>query len=505
MREQPSPEYHHTRRDHLDHSAAMLRHAQARIAELEARLADAQQREAHANQRIAALEAQITSGGDAGNSVADARLNVLLAIGAALLVTHEIEPVLDLIIREATTLFPGTDGALLMLEDPQDRELIVRVAHQHQQTDMGLPIADDMTDYTFMAPRAMLLDSSRLAALLHKLHPDIHQLLTEQIAPWPPTSALLAPLRDEHRCMGALLLYRNTVETTYQPYDLPFIQTLADLAAVAITETYQRARAAALQRDLAHIQYLHREAQARLDAAQAQLLQSAKLAAIGELSASVAHEINNPLYAARNSLYLIEQDLPPDSDQQRFLEIAQGELGRIARIITRMRDFYRPSRAEFTDTDVNSLLSDTVEFVQTYLRHSQIRVKTDFTPDLPVITAHIDQLRQVFLNIVLNACDAMSSGGSLTIATSHETESPDQSPGITVHIADTGTGIAPEHMEHLFEPFYTTKPQGTGLGLAISAHIVTQHAGRIAVDSAENIGTTFIITLPVNGQPGQPE
>jgi two-component system NtrC family sensor kinase len=227
------------------------------------------------------------------------------------------------------------------------------------------------------------------------------------------------------------------------------------------------------------------------------LLQSAKLAAIGELSASVAHEINNPLYAARNSLYLLEQDLPLNPTQRQFLDIAQGELGRIARIITRMRDFYRPSRSEFAPTDVNSLLQDTVEFVQTYLRHSHIKVFTELTDALPPLIAHMDQLRQVFLNIVLNACDAMPTGGRLGIRTEHIPATADEMTTIVVYISDTGTGISDEHMVHLFEPFYTTKPQGTGLGLAISAHIVTQHAGQISVDSTMGSGSTFIIKLPV--------
>lgn len=297
--------------------------------------------------------------------------------------------------------------------------------------------------------------------------------------------------------MGALVLYRSTPDMPYHGQDLPFVQALADLAAVAIAEIYQRARAVALQRALAQTQFLHKETKERLDTAQAQLLQSAKLAAVGELAASVAHEINNPLYAARNSLYLVEQDISRDAPGRQFLDIAQGELGRIARIITRMRDFYRPSRAELSLTNINSLLGDTIEFVQTYLRHSQIVVIAEFDPSLSQVMAQADQLRQVFLNLVINACDAMPNGGSLCITTHAMSATTDQHAAVVIRIADTGIGITPEHMPHLFEPFYTTKPQGTGLGLAITAHIVTQHGGQITVDSTVGIGTTFTITLPI--------
>ncbi len=491
------PAEHQSAHQHArEPQAFSLEEARLRIAQLEARNAELQSRETTANQRIAQLEAELDEHRQRAPSVTDARLNALLAVGAALLVTQEIEPVLDLIVRESTNLFPGTDGALLLLEDPESDQLLLRIADQGEVREQTLPMQQDLTSHSFLAPRAMLMLGSRLKPMLDTLHSQAYETLQDQLENWPPASVLLAPLRDEHRCMGALLLYHSTPDLVYQPYDLPFVQTLADLAAVAITETYQRARAAALQRDLAHIQFLHREAQARLDAAQAQLLQSAKLAAIGELSASVAHEINNPLYAARNSLYLIEQDLPPDSPQRQFLDIAQGELGRIARIITRMRDFYRPSRAEFVTTDVNSLLRDTVEFVQTYLRHGQIKVSSTLQENLPEITAHMDQLRQVFLNVVLNACDAMHNGGRLCITTSFQPDDTDHPNRVVIKIADTGAGIPAEHLEHIFEPFYTTKPQGTGLGLAISAHIVTQHAGQISVDSSPNKGTAFTIEIP---------
>ncbi len=482
-----------------------------RIAELEEQLAQAHRREFEQRARIAELEAQQAAAANVPLSAERARLSTLMSVGAALLVTHEIESVLELVVRECATLFPGTAGAVLFLEDPESRRIAVRLAsegspHVHE---LGiLTIGNDVIfeEYTFVAPRALIVGHDEVDAVLSTIHADAYALLQQTLPSLPVASAIFAPLRNDQRGMGALLLYRTSDKEAYHGTDLPFAQTLADLSAVAITETYQRAQSAALQRDLSRIQVLHREAQARLDTAQAQLLQSAKLAAIGELSASVAHEINNPLYAARNSLFLISQELPVEADTARqFLNIAQGELGRIARIITRMRDFYRPSRAEYTETHVNSLLHDTVAFVQTYLRHNNITAVDNLTTDLPTITAHGDQLRQVFLNLVLNACDAMPQGGTLTLNTRLLPPTDVLPARIEVGIADTGVGIDPQHMQHLFEPFYTTKPQGTGLGLAISAHIVTQHGGDIQVHSTLGHGTVFVISLPLdpprNAQP----
>lgn len=468
----------------------------SRLAALEAQLAATQQREAAALARIADLESQLSTLKSAPDSGWE-RLETLLTICSALLVIHDIEAILQLMSREIARLFPNTSSALIFLVEPHMQHLALRASSSRQPCNLILPPDQGLAQRSFLSPRAMLLTGSELQADLQSLLTTQNELVSAVFTPWPPTSMLLAPLRVEAQRLGALMLCSGAQADLFHARDLLFIQTLADLSAVAISEAQQRERATTLQRDLARIQSLHAEAQARLSTAQAQLLQSAKLAAVGELAASVAHEINNPLYAARNSLYLVEQDIPPDAAQRPFLEIAQNELGRIARIITRMRDFYRPTRAELTPTNVNKILIETIELVQTHLRHNRISITSDLTPDLPHSIAHADQLRQVFLNLMLNACDAMPHGGSLHLTTRFLPPTPDCVACMVIRITDTGTGIAPEHLPHLFEPFYTTKPQGTGLGLAISAHIVSQHDGQISVESTPGVGTTFIITLPV--------
>ncbi len=464
------------------------------VAALEMQLAAAQQREAAALARVAELESRLSN--PAPDSSRE-RLDTLLAICSALLILHDIEAILQLISREVTRLFPGTRSTLVFLVDHDRQQLVLRATSNGQPCDLVLHANQVLARQSFLSPRAMLLSGPELQADLHSLVTAQREQAPAIFVPWPPTSILLAPLRVEAQRLGVLMLCSGSQTDLFHPRDLPFIQTLADLSAVAISEAQQRERATNLQRDLAQIQSLHAEAQARLSTAQAQLLQSAKLAAVGELAASVAHEINNPLYAARNSLYLVEQDLPPDATQRPFLEIAQNELGRIARIITRMRDFYRPTRAELTPTNVNKILIETVELVQTHLRHNRISITSDLTADLPHSIAHADQLRQVFLNLMLNACDAMPDGGCLHLTTGVLPPTNDRAACVIIRITDTGTGIAPEHLPHLFEPFYTTKPQGTGLGLAISAHIISQHDGQISVESTPGAGTTFVITLPV--------
>lgn len=477
--------------------ARQPRSVRGRIGALEAQLAAAQQRELVAQARIADLEAQLSIRRAITGNMAGERLDVLLEICSALLIIHDVESIVHLIVREATHLFAGTSAALLFLIDHDTKSLVLRATSSSIIPDLRLDPGQGIAGHAFLAPRAMLMVGPQLYEGLCTLEGWQVSKLQQVLDIWPPLGALIAPLRVETQRLGSLVLFGGTHAHLLHPRDLPFIQTLADLTAVAISEAEQRAHAASLQRDLVRIHTLHEEAKARLNTAQAQLLQSAKLAAVGELAASVAHEINNPLYAARNSLYLVEQDLPSDAPQRPFLEIAQNELGRIARIITRMRDFYRPTRAELAPTNVNKILMETVELVQTHLRHNQIGITHELAPDLPLSTAHADQLRQVFLNLMLNACDAMPNGGVLHLATQLLRPTATGPARVNIRITDTGIGIAPEHLPHLFEPFYTTKPHGTGLGLAISAHIITQHDGQIQVESSVGEGATFVITLPV--------
>jgi signal transduction histidine kinase len=155
-----------------------------------------------------------------------------------------------------------------------------------------------------------------------------------------------------------------------------------------------------------------------------------------------------------------------------------------------MRQFSRPSRGDMAPADLNQLLESTLALASVNMRHAGVRVIFTPEPDLPAVVCNADQLRQVFLNLILNAGDAMPSGGALTIRTL---------AGPTVAIAeiqDTGIGIPEDIRGRLFEPFFTNKPHGTGLGLSISAHIVTQHGGQIEVESVEGKGSTFRVVLP---------
>lgn len=225
-----------------------------------------------------------------------------------------------------------------------------------------------------------------------------------------------------------------------------------------------------------------------------QLFESEKLAAVGRLAASIAHEVNNPLEAIKNSLYLLQSDHDAEKDA-RFLEIARKETERVSHIVRQMLGFARRS-GEVDWVDVNQLLEETLVLLEKKLKQSGVRVVSRLSAELPHVRARADQLRQVFLNLFLNAQQAMVTGGEIRVATSRYEQS--LQPSIAIQISDTGVGIAEEELKRIFEPFYSTRKKGTGLGLWVTQDIVRQHGGRIEVLSEKGRGTTFTVMLLID-------
>lgn len=234
-------------------------------------------------------------------------------------------------------------------------------------------------------------------------------------------------------------------------------------------------------------------------ALQTQLIRVEKLAAIGQLAASIAHEVGNPLQAIQGFLSLFLEQCPPDIPNQRFLELAEGEIERIVQVLARLRDLYR-SRADVIDrVDMNALIHNVLLLTSRQLERRRIRVVHELSPTLCHIRGVADQFKQVILNLVLNAAEAMVNGGVLRIQTSNRDESSVEQTVVIV-ISDTGTGISPDQLPYIFDGLHSTKEQGMGLGLYTSKAIVEQHMGRISVVSTLGKGTTFTIVLPLNAK-----
>jgi PAS domain S-box-containing protein len=229
-----------------------------------------------------------------------------------------------------------------------------------------------------------------------------------------------------------------------------------------------------------------------------QLWQAARLAGVGELAASIAHELNNPLGTVSLRVEGLLAKTPPDDPRRRPLEVVEQEVERMAGLVGNLLQFSRAGRDQVSSVNLPEEVMKTVELVGHHLRKRQVRVETDFAPGVPVIHADRQQLRQVFLNLFTNAADAMPEGGRLTPRVRPGALPPDR-PAVVIEVIDTGGGIPAELLARVCEPFFTTKDEGkgTGLGLAICRRIVQQHHGTLEVESRIGAGTTVRITLPV--------
>ena len=233
------------------------------------------------------------------------------------------------------------------------------------------------------------------------------------------------------------------------------------------------------------------------------LFETEKLAATGRLAASIAHEINNPLEAVQNSLYLLGSGLAKDAAERRYLDIARNETQRMSRILRQMLGFYKPG-TDMAPIDVNAIVEDAEALVLKRFRQNRIACAKELDASLPRIRASADQVKQVLLNLFLNAAEAMPRGGTLSVTTRYAVEAERGMPfdSVRIEVHDTGVGMDLDTQSRIFEAFFSTKTQkGTGLGLWVSHSIVQGHGGTMKVRSRPGEGTTFIITLPVAGPP----
>jgi signal transduction histidine kinase len=227
--------------------------------------------------------------------------------------------------------------------------------------------------------------------------------------------------------------------------------------------------------------------------AQEALLRTEKLAATGKLAASMVHEINNPLQAVVGCLALADESLAEGGDPVKYLQIAREELRRTAGIVDRLRDVHRRSESrEKRLTNVEAILEQVLTLNRERLERQGVVVVREPLAEPLMVPMVADRMQQVFLNLTLNAADAMPEGGELRVRIART----DEPAGVVISFKDTGPGIAAETMNQIFEPFYSTKGEGVGLGLYITRNIVEQHGGRISVESTVGEGTRFDVWVP---------
>jgi two-component system NtrC family sensor kinase len=230
-----------------------------------------------------------------------------------------------------------------------------------------------------------------------------------------------------------------------------------------------------------------------LQLAQAQVIRSEKLSSLGVLAAGVAHELNSPLTGILTFSHMLLQDAPAGSRQKEDLQLIVDETNRCASIIRQLLDFARESGPQKKVQDIAPAIRNTIALVEHQAKFHDVGIECDLAADLPQVSSDQNQMEQVFLNLLINAAEAMPKGGKVAIRGRRSAVGE-----LVLEVTDTGHGIPPEHLGKIFDPFFTSKEPGTGtgLGLAVTYGILRRHGGTIAVQSTVGKGTTFTITLP---------
>ena len=241
-----------------------------------------------------------------------------------------------------------------------------------------------------------------------------------------------------------------------------------------------------------------REQTDRIVEKEEQLRRAERLSTLGELAAEITHEIRNPLASIKGTAEILHDPSTPQSKREEFLQLMLEEVTRLNKVVENFLELARFQRLHREQADINDVLSRMLQIVDFQLVRKNISVRTHFAADLPAIQLDVSQMEQAILNLLLNAVAAMPDGGVLELTT--ELQRTNGNENVMVEIMDTGTGIAPEHLPYVFNPFFTTRSDGTGLGLAIVKRILKAHGGSVEISSEAGRGTRVTLGLPVNSE-----
>ncbi len=312
---------------------------------------------------------------------------------------------------------------------------------------------------------------------------------------WQAGSEMCVAIRDGENILG-IVDVQSSSQNAFTHNDFIALESLAGILASVITSADQYQR---LQVTISQLRSTQVELRARMEAqrsAENRLVQAAKLAAVGEMAAGIAHELNNPLTSVTGFTELALDAIPPDSQTRKDLEIVIREAVRARDVVRRLLDFARQGESTRAHTSLNEVIEDVVALSRHLIHTSGVELQLELEEDLPWVMADSNQMKQVLLNLVHNALQAMPAGGEMSVST--RSASRGGRDWIMVRVCDTGVGIPQSELARIFEPFYTTKGDqgGTGLGLSVTYGIVTDHGGQIDVQSEQGVGSKFTVWLP---------
>ena len=382
----------------------------------------------------------------------------------------------------------------LFAETDRDRllELIVSAICEHLNCSNVAYYEVENTQVSVVAQRGKVLqvdDSNFAAQFISRVDADGNPFVINATGPGEEDAqsllsrlglgtAILIPVARSN--LHSVLFAARDASATERPFrgaDLEMFFVLARQAVVAMEN-------ASLYADL-------RDYVRRVEDSQQALLRAEKMAAAGRLTASIAHEVNNPLQSVQNCLHLAGREDMPLEKRREYFGLAQTELERLMKTMQRMLDFYRPGSAKVEQVDMLELLRHVISLTSQQLGQRRIEVQADLPESLPLIYVVSSQIQQIFFNLILNSLDAMPTGGTLKIR-AREFEH-----GVEIIFQDTGPGIPESRRNDIFEPFFSTKEGGTGLGLTVSYNIVTAHGGTLDLVNDHEPGACFRLFLPI--------
>lgn len=314
---------------------------------------------------------------------------------------------------------------------------------------------------------------------------------------WQAGSEMCVAIREGIRILG-IIDVESSSRNAFTHNDFMALESLAGILASVITSADQYQR---LQVMITQLRSAQVELRTRMEAqrsAENQLIQAAKLAAVGEMAAGIAHELNNPLTSVTGFAELALDEIPKDTETYKDIEMVLREALRARSVVRRLLDFARQSESSRARASLNEVVEDVVALSRHLIHTSGVELNLDLEVTLPWVIVDVNQMKQVLLNLVHNALQAMPHGGQMKVLT--ETVARNNRDWVVVSVLDTGVGIAKMEQTRIFEPFYTTKGNqgGTGLGLSVTYGIVTDHGGQIEVESQPGLGSKFTVWLPLS-------
>jgi len=373
-------------------------------------------------------------------------------------------------IIETITKTMGVEKASLFLWNEEKGSFSLFESKNIKRTGSGPQLAKDNPLPRYLQKAKEIIIREELAKWSHI--PEVNDVVD--------TMSLLEaevsiPFISKGQLIGMINLSHKFNKDIFSHEDIELLSTLANQTAIAIEN-------ARLYEDLKRSKSYIRRAD--------------RLASLGTLTAGLAHEIRNPLVAIKTLTQLLPDRLDDEEFRDQFLKIASGEVDRISSLVKELLDFARPSNPKLEFEDVNAVLDGMILLVSTETKKKQINISKNYATDLPLVQIDREQIKQVFLNVLLNAIQATPDNGRITVKTRAFTK-PGGEAYAQIEFTDTGCGIPGEHLEEIFNPFFTTKNTGSGLGLSISHQIVQDHRGYINVESQLDKGSSFFVNLPV--------